>query len=37
MNHRRKSPSVRPRFMDFKIYADADHHAAGFGAPVLPL
>ena len=24
-----ESPSVRPRFMDFKIYADADHHAAG--------
>jgi len=25
-----ESPSVRPRFLDFKIYADAEHHQAGF-------
>ena len=31
-----ESESVRPRFLDFKIYADADHHAAGFGANLLP-
>jgi hypothetical protein len=30
------SPSVRPRFMDFKIYADADHHQAGSAANLLP-
>lgn len=28
--------SVRPRFLDFKIYADASHHSAGFGANLLP-
>ena len=28
--------SVRPRFMDFKVYADNDHHSAGFGANLLP-
>jgi len=32
-----ESSSVRPRFMDFKIYADADHHNKGFGANLLPL
>ena len=32
-----ESPSVRPRFLDFKIYADADHHVAGFGANLLPI
>jgi hypothetical protein len=30
------SPSVRPRFLDFKIYADSVHHNAGFGANLLP-
>jgi len=32
----RESESVRPKFLDFKIYADADHHQAGFGANLLP-
>ena len=31
-----ETESVRPRFLDFKIYADAEHHAAGFGANLLP-
>ena len=31
-----ESESVRPRFLDFKIYADADHHSLGFGANLLP-
>ena len=31
-----ETESVRPRFLDFKIYADATHHAAGFGANLLP-
>ena len=29
-------PSVRPKFLDFKIYADATHHSAGFGANLMP-
>ena len=32
-----ESESVRPRFLDFKIYADSDHHAAGIGANLMPL
>ncbi len=28
--------SIRPRFMDFKIYANKDHHTAGYGANLLP-
>jgi len=32
-----ESESVRPKFLDFKIYADDVHHAAGFGANLLPL
>jgi hypothetical protein len=32
-----ESESVRPRFLDFKIYANSDHHAAGFGGNLLPL
>jgi hypothetical protein len=28
--------SLRARFSDFKIYADADHRALGFGANLLP-
>jgi len=32
-----ESPSVRPKFLDFKIYADDIHHAAGFGANLMPL
>jgi len=31
-----ESESVRPKFLDFKIYADDVHHAAGFGANLLP-
>jgi hypothetical protein len=31
-----ESESVRPRFLDFKIYADAQHHLDGFGANLLP-
>jgi hypothetical protein len=31
-----EAESVRGRFLDFKIYADADHHAAGFGTNLLP-
>ncbi len=30
------SESVKPKFLDFKIYADAAHHDAGFGANLLP-
>ncbi len=29
--------SIRPRFMDFKIYADSVHHAAGYAGNLLPL
>lgn len=32
-----ETPSVRPKFLDFKIYADATHHAAGYGANLLPI
>ena len=32
-----ESESVKPRFLDFKIYANSDHHAAGFGANLLPI
>ena len=32
-----ESESVRPRFLDFKIYADDVHHIAGYGANLLPL
>jgi len=31
-----QTESIRPRFLDFKIYADAGHHAAGFGANLMP-
>ncbi len=31
-----ESPSVRPKFLDFKIFADAGHHQAGIGANLLP-
>jgi hypothetical protein len=33
----KESESVRPRFLDFKIYADASHHQAGYGANLLPI
>ena len=32
-----ETESVRPRFLDFKIFADAEHHAAGFNANLLPI
>lgn len=31
-----EAESVRPKFLDFKIYADADHHQAGYAANLLP-
>lgn len=31
-----ETESIRPRFLDFKVYADSDHHLAGFGANLLP-
>ncbi len=31
-----ESPSVKPRFLDFKIYADVKHHELGFGANLVP-
>jgi hypothetical protein len=32
-----ETESVRPRFLDFKIYADSTHHAAGYDANLLPV
>jgi hypothetical protein len=32
-----ETESVRPRFLDFKVYADAQHHEAGFGNNLLPV
>ena len=32
-----ETESVRPRFLDFKIYADAQHHQAGYGNNLLPI
>jgi hypothetical protein len=29
--------TIRPRFLDFKVYADSAHHALGFGANLLPI
>jgi len=29
--------SIRPRFLDFKIFADEVHHAAGFAANMVPV
>jgi hypothetical protein len=31
-----ETQSLRPKFLDFKIYADSTHHAAGYGANLLP-
>jgi hypothetical protein len=31
-----ETESVAPKFLDFKVYADADHHEAGFAANLLP-
>jgi hypothetical protein len=32
-----ETESIRPKFLDFKIYADSAHHTAGFAANLLPL
>jgi hypothetical protein len=32
-----ETDSLRPRFLDFKIFADSNHHSAGFGQNLLPL
>ena len=32
-----ETESIRPKFLDFKIYADEKHHADGFAANLLPL
>lgn len=32
-----EGPSIRPKFLDFKIYADATHHTAGYALNLLPL
>lgn len=32
-----ETESIRPKFLDFKIYADDKHHQDGFGANLLPL
>ncbi len=32
-----ESESVKPRFLDYKIYANSDHHAAGFDGNLLPI
>ena len=31
-----EAESVRPKFLDFKIFADAEHHAAGFTTNLMP-
>ena len=31
-----ENESVRPKFLDFKIYANQEHHSLGFGANLLP-
>ena len=32
-----ETESIRPKFLDFKIYANAAHHTAGFGGNLLPV
>jgi len=32
-----ETESIRPRFLDFKVFADSLHHTAGYGANLLPL
>ncbi len=32
-----ESPSIKPKFLDYKIYADSGHHQAGFAANLLPI
>ena len=36
-NALQESQSVKPKFLDFKIYADDAHHSAGFSANLLPI
>ncbi len=31
-----ETESIKPKFLDFKIYADSDHHQAGFAGNLLP-
>ena len=31
-----ESESIKPKFLDFKIYADSTHHNSGFGSNLLP-
>jgi len=33
----KETESVRPRFLDYKIYADSGHHIAGFATNLLPI
>ncbi len=33
----KEAPSVKPKFLDFKIYANADHHSSGFANNLLPI
>ena len=32
-----ETESIRPKFLDFKIYADADHHQSGYSNNLLPI
>ena len=32
-----ETESIRPKFLDFKIYADSTHHGAGYALNLLPL
>ena len=32
-----ESPSIKPKFLDFKIFADAEHHKLGIGANLIPI
>ena len=32
-----ETESIRPKFLDFKVFADADHHASGAAANLLPI
>jgi hypothetical protein len=32
-----EAPSVRPKFLDFKVYMDSMHHQLGVGANLIPL
>ena len=32
-----ENESIRPKFLDFKVYADSTHHQLGFGANLLPV